>query len=66
MNEIVMDALDPATTALWQAVCRIARALNAEHNTRWCLVGGLMVASFAIEAQQHVRTTRDIDPPTTS
>lgn len=61
MNEIVIDALDPATTGLWRAVCRIARALDAEHNTRWCLVGGLMVASFAIEAHQLARATRDID-----
>ncbi len=61
MNEIAIEALDSATAALWQAVCRIARALDAERNTQWCLVGGLMVASFAIEAQQRVRTTRDID-----
>lgn len=60
MSEIAIDALDPQTMALWQTVCRIAKALEQEQ-TRWCLVGGLMVALFAIEAEQIQRPTSDID-----
>ncbi len=61
MDELVIDALDPATMALWRAVCRIADALEQDRYTRWCLVGGLMVASFAMQARQLARPTRDID-----
>ena len=60
MSEIAIDALDPQTMALWRTVCRIAKALEQEQ-TRWCLVGGLMVALFAIEAEQIQRPTSDID-----
>lgn len=45
---------------LWRTVVKIADAL-ADHETRWCLVGGLMVALFAIEAGQLQRPTTDID-----
>jgi hypothetical protein len=44
---------------LWRAVARIAEALGDER--KWCLVGGLMVALFAIEAGQAQRPTTDID-----
>jgi hypothetical protein len=45
---------------LWRAVARIADGLDGA-NVRWCLVGGLMVALFAIEAGQIQRPTTDID-----
>ncbi len=54
-----VDALDPETTALWRSVARIAAALGDRPS--WCLVGGLMVALFAIEADQTARPTTDID-----
>src|ERR1044071_3506860 len=53
---IVIDALDPETMALWRTVARIAQALD-DQDVRWCLVGGLMVALFAIEAGQISRPT---------
>lgn len=58
--QIVIDALDPETMALWRTVAKIAQALD-DQNVRWCLVGGLMVALFAIEAGQISRPTADID-----
>jgi hypothetical protein len=58
--EIAIDALDPATMELWRTVAKVARALDDQH-MRWCLVGGLMVALFAIEAGQISRPTTDID-----
>jgi hypothetical protein len=58
--EIVIDALDPETMALWRTVAKVAEALGDQH-MRWCLVGGLMVALFAIEAGQISRPTADID-----
>ncbi len=58
--EIIIDALDPATMELWRTVAKVARTLNDEH-MRWCLVGGLMVALFAIEAGRINRPTTDID-----
>lgn len=60
MSEIVIDALDAQTMALWRTVCRIAQALEREQ-TQWCLVGGLMVSLFAIEARRLPRATSDID-----
>jgi hypothetical protein len=57
---VTIDALDPATMALWRTVARIAQALD-DQDVRWCLVGGLMVALFAIEAGQISRPTADID-----
>jgi hypothetical protein len=50
----------PDAMALWRTVARIADALD-DQETRWCLVGGLMVALFAIEAGQLQRPTTDID-----
>jgi hypothetical protein len=58
--QIVVDALDPATMDLWRTVAKVARTLDDE-NRRWCLVGGLMVALFAMEAGQISRPTTDID-----
>jgi hypothetical protein len=58
--EIRIDAIDPATMALWRTVAKIARALQEEQE-RWCLVGGLMVALYAIQAGQIQRPTTDID-----
>lgn len=58
--EIVVDALDPATMALWRTVAKVAKTLDDQH-MRWCLVGGLMVGLFAIEAGQISRPTTDID-----
>jgi hypothetical protein len=57
---ITIDALDPDTMALWRTVAKIAQTLG-DHEVRWCLVGGLMVALFAIEAGQVQRPTTDID-----
>jgi hypothetical protein len=57
---IVIDVSDPDAMALWRTVARIADALD-DQETRWCLVGGLMVALFAIEAGQLQRPTTDID-----
>jgi hypothetical protein len=44
---------------LWRTVAKLAAVFGRDH--RWCLVGGLMVALFAIEAQQNQRATTDID-----
>jgi uncharacterized protein YjiS (DUF1127 family) len=60
MAEIRIDAIDPATMALWRTVAKIARALQEEQE-RWCLVGGLMVALYAIQAGEIQRPTTDID-----
>lgn len=60
MPSIVIDVNDPDAMALWRTVTRIADALDGQE-TRWCLVGGLMVALFAIEAGQLQRPTTDID-----
>jgi hypothetical protein len=60
MPSIVIDVSDPDAMALWRTVARIADALD-DQETRWCLVGGLMVALFAIEAGQLQRPTTDID-----
>jgi hypothetical protein len=57
---IVVDTSDPAAMDLWRAVALIADALDG-HDTRWCLVGGLMTALFAMEAGQTQRPTTDID-----
>jgi hypothetical protein len=59
-TSIVVDPVDPNTTALWTAVAKIAQALE-QQQIRWCLVGGLMVALFAIESGQVPRVTADID-----
>lgn len=59
--EIRIAALDPDAMALWRTVAKIARALGDDESMRWCLVGGLMVALFAIEAGQIARPTTDID-----
>jgi hypothetical protein len=60
MPSIVIAVSDPDAMALWRTVARIAGALD-DQETRWCLVGGLMVALFAIEAGQLQRPTTDID-----
>ena len=60
MPSIVIDFGDPDAMALWRTVARIADTLDGQE-TRWCLVGGLMVALFAIEAGQLQRPTTDID-----
>ena len=60
MPEIRIDVSDPDTMALWRTVAKVAQALEDEH-MRWCLVGGLMVATFAIEAGHINRPTSDID-----
>jgi hypothetical protein len=60
VTEILIDALDRDTMALWQTVAKIARALEGD-GSRWCLVGGLMVATFALEAGLIQRPTTDID-----
>jgi hypothetical protein len=46
--------------ALWRTVARIASSFE-ERKLQWCLVGGLMVALFAIEAKQAARVTAGID-----
>ena len=58
--EIRVDLSDPDTMALWQTVAKIASALE-DGRDRWCLVGGLMVALYAIEAAEIQRPTTDID-----
>jgi hypothetical protein len=60
MPEIHIDALDPSTMALWRTVARVAQALD-DDRMRWALVGGLMVALYAIESGQIARATIDID-----
>ena len=56
---IVIDLIEPDAMELWRTVAKVSEALGSER--RWCLVGGLMVALFAIEAQQSQRATTDID-----
>jgi hypothetical protein len=56
---IRIELIDPDAMDLWRAVAKVAAAFGGDR--RWCLVGGLMVALFAIEAQQTQRTTTDID-----
>jgi hypothetical protein len=58
--EITIAALENETMALWRTVASVARSLE-DQQMRWCLVGGLMVALFAIEAGQRSRPTKDID-----
>ena len=60
LPEIRIDALDPETMALWRTVAKIAQVLDDER-VRWSLVGGLMVALYAIESGQIARPTVDID-----
>ncbi len=57
---IRIDLLDPGTMALWRTVADVARRLD-DDRMRWCLVGGLMVALYAIESGQTARPTVDID-----
>jgi hypothetical protein len=56
---ITIKALDPDEQRLWQTVAAIA--VQLEDDERWCLVGGLMVALFAIQAAQRPRATTDVD-----
>jgi hypothetical protein len=56
---IRIELIDPNAMELWRTVAKVAAALGRDR--RWCLVGGLMVALFAIEAQQNQRSTTDID-----
>jgi hypothetical protein len=60
LAEIVIDAIDPSTMELWRTVAKVAATLE-QADGRWCLVGGLMVALFALEAGQQQRVTTDID-----
>lgn len=59
VTSIRIDLIDPDAMELWRTVVKVATALGEDR--RWCLVGGLMVALFAIEAQQPQRATTDID-----
>jgi hypothetical protein len=56
---ITINALDPEEQRLWQTVAAIAGQLGDDE--RWCLVGGLMVAMFAMQSSQRPRVTTDID-----
>jgi hypothetical protein len=56
---IRIELIDPDAMELWRTVAKVATAFGRDR--RWCLVGGLMVALFAIEAQQNQRATTDID-----
>lgn len=56
---VLIDLDDSDAMRLWLTVARVARTFGDDR--RWCLVGGLMVALFAIEAQQAQRATTDID-----
>lgn len=56
---IRIDLIDPYAMDLWRTVAKVAETFGRD--SRWCLVGGLMVALFAIEAQQTQRATTDID-----
>jgi hypothetical protein len=58
--EIRIGALDPDTMALWRTVAKVAQSLD-DDRMRWSLVGGLMVALYAIESGQIARPTTDID-----
>jgi hypothetical protein len=60
VSEIVIDALDPDAMSLWRTIAKIAKALE-QQRVEWCLVGGMMVALFALEAGQIQRATTDID-----
>jgi hypothetical protein len=57
---VKIDLIDPDTMELWRTVMTVARELERE-GIRWSLVGGLMVALFAMEAGQLARPTSDID-----
>jgi hypothetical protein len=59
VTSIRVELVDPDAMELWRAVAKVATAFGEDR--RWCLVGGLMVALFAIEAQQTQRVTTDID-----
>jgi hypothetical protein len=61
---IRIDLIDPDAMELWRTVAKVAAIFGEDR--RWCLVGGLMVALFAIEAQQTQRATTDIDVLTDS
>jgi len=56
---IRIELIDPDAMEMWRTVAKVAAAFGEDR--RWCLVGGLMVALFAIEAQQTQRATTDID-----
>jgi hypothetical protein len=56
---ITINAPDPAEQRLWQTVAAIARQFGDDD--RWCLVGGLMVALFAMQAALRPRVTTDIN-----
>lgn len=56
---ITVNTFDPEEQRLWQTVAAIARQLGDDE--RWCLVGGLMVALFAMQAAQRPRVTTDTD-----
>jgi len=56
---IHIELVDPDAMKLWRTVAKVAAAFGTDR--RWCLVGGLMVALFAIEARQTQRATTDID-----
>jgi hypothetical protein len=56
---IHIELIDSEAMELWRTVAKVAATLGRDR--RWCLVGGLMVALFAIEAQQNQRATTDID-----
>jgi hypothetical protein len=60
VREIVVDAVDPDTMALWETVARLSRSFE-ERKLSWCLVGGMMVALFAMDSNQTTRPTTDID-----
>lgn len=56
---ITIDVADQDAMHLWRTVATVATKLGDDD--RWCLIGGLMVALFALEAEQSTRATTDID-----
>lgn len=57
-----MIRIDPPTedaSTLWRKVAELSQAFGKD--TRWCLIGGLMVQLHAYEHAANVRPTEDID-----
>lgn len=57
MTRIEIDLADADSVALWQSMSELATFLPGE----WVLIGGLMVQLHALEADEVVRLTTDID-----
>lgn len=58
-NVVTIHALSPKARELWATVLEIAEILGAD--TRWCLIGGLMVQLHGFEHGVDARPTMDID-----